>query len=75
MIRSLCTRRAAPHWSRGATTFRPRQGKLIPSSAFATQSRSHCRESYSTKLRYEARASISFGDNLFAMRGMGSAAA
>ena len=35
----------------------------------------HSKESYSTKLRYEARASISFGDNVLAIRGMGSAAA
>jgi hypothetical protein len=86
MIRSLCrvamqygiSERHSPY---GASLesrrcyFCPRQGKPIPSSAFATQSRTHCRVSYSIKLRYEARASISFGDNLFAILGMGSAAA
>jgi hypothetical protein len=35
----------------------------------------HSKEAYSIKLRYEARASISLGDNVLAIRGMGSAAA
>jgi hypothetical protein len=35
----------------------------------------HSKEAYSIKLRYEARASISLGDNVLAILGMGSAAA
>lgn len=69
-------RTAAPQWGRGAATFRE-DGRGANSVIGIGQEISDCysEESYPTKLRYEARASISFGDNLLAIRGMGSPAA
>ena len=69
-------RTAAPQWGRDAATFRE-DGRGANSVIGIGQEISDCysEKSYPTKLRYEARASISFGDNLLAIRGMGSAAA
>jgi hypothetical protein len=66
---------AAPQWGRSAATFRgDRNGANSAIGVGQEISDCYSEESYPTTLRYEARASISLGDNLLAIRGIGSAA-